>query len=77
MILNKEIKIHTFAEIVSAVSKARFKHKIFANNNAQIVALAAEEFGEWAKEINDNNLTKARAEALDLIAVLVRYLEND
>lgn len=59
------------------LEKARNKHPYFAKTNSEIVAIAAEEFGEWAKEINENNLDKAEQEALDLIAVLVRFLEGD
>lgn len=40
-------------------------------------ALAAEELGEMAKAVNEENTIAAMEEALDTIAVLVRYLEGD
>lgn len=73
----KETKQITIARIMSAVERAREKHPNFVNTPEQAVAIAAEEFGEWAKEINDNRPLLAQEEALDLIAVLVRYLENN
>lgn len=60
-----------------SVKQARKKHPNFADNSHHIVSLAAEELGEFAKEVNDGDRINAEAEALDLIAVLVRYLERD
>ena len=40
-------------------------------------ALAAEELGEMAKAVNEENTIAAMEEALDTISVLVRYLEGD
>ncbi|MBR2504998.1 MAG: hypothetical protein IKB61_03560 [Elusimicrobiaceae bacterium] len=71
------MNIRTEHNINFHLKKARKKHPDFAKNNAEIVAIAAEEFGEWAKEINENNLDNANEEALDLIAVLIRFLEDD
>lgn len=63
--------------IIKAVNRAREKHPSFADGDYQVVSLAAEELGEFAQAINDDDTLKAMSEALDLIAVLVRYLEGD
>lgn len=60
-----------------AVKQARKKHPYFADNAHHVISLATEELGEFAKEVNDGDRINAEAEALDLIAVLVRYLEED
>lgn len=57
--------------------KARKKHPKFAGSCYHIVSIATEELGEMAQAINDGNLEKAKEEALDLIAVLVRFAERD
>ena len=72
-----ETKQITIARIMSAVARAREKHPHFIDMPEQAVAIAAEEFGEWAKEVNERRALRAQEEALDLIAVLVRFLEND
>lgn len=72
-----EIKQITIARIMSAVALAREKHPHFTDTPEQAVAIAAEEFGEWAKDVNERRALRAQEEALDLIAVLVRFLEND
>jgi len=66
----------TMNRILLAVKRARVKHPDFAPSEEYAVSIAAEEFGEWAKEVNEDNRAKAEEEALDLIAVLVRYLEE-
>lgn len=66
----------TMNRILLAVKRAREKHPDFAPSEEYAVSIAAEEFGEWAKEVNEDNRAKAEEEALDLIAVLVRYLEE-
>lgn len=71
------LKKETIAKINKSVEKAREKHPHFASSLVHIVSIAGEEFGEFAKEINERHLLKADAEALDLIAVLVRFLERD
>lgn len=63
-------------EISKAVLSAKKKHEHFANSEVQAVMLALEELGETAQALNDNDKVKARAEVLDTIAVLVRYLET-
>ena len=69
--LNKD----TISDIEQAVANACAKHPIFAENNHQVVSLATEELGEFAQAVNDRNPELAKKEALDLIAVMVRYLQ--
>ena len=71
------------------LKKARKKHPIFVTEgNIQVPTLAAEELGEMAKEINDAWYAKtneqcrkhkdlAIKEALDLIAILIRFIEGE
>lgn len=63
--------------IKNHLSKARKKHPIFCKSTAEMVCLLVEEVGEMAQSINDCDQMKAKIEALDCIAVLVRFLEND
>lgn len=67
---------YTLQRISEHLKHAREKHPVFCNNKEQAVSIAAEEFGEWAKEVNDKNDYKSKEECLDLIAVLIRYLEE-
>ena len=67
----------TQARINNSLAKARKKHPNFAVSLPWVVSIAAEEFGEFAQAINDDRLADARLEALDLIAVLIRFLEYD
>ena len=39
--------------------------------------LATEELGEFAQAVNDRNPELAKKEALDLIAVMIRYLQEE
>ena len=64
----------TISDIEQAVANACAKHPLFAENNHQVVSLATEELGEFAQAINDNDIEAAKREALDLIAVLMRFL---
>ena len=66
----------TMNEIIQAVQRARKKHPHFAATAWETVSLAAEELGEFAKAINEGNGCLAKEEALDTIAVLVRFLEE-
>ena len=70
------------------LDKARSKHPRFVEGLIQVPAIAAEELGEMVKEINDAyyaNVTiereilikAAKEEAFDLIAVLIRFVEDD
>lgn len=71
------MKPTTMNEIIKAVERARKKHPYFAGTAWETVSLAAEELGEFAKEVNKGDYAQARKEALDTIAVLVRFLEGD
>lgn len=66
----------TMNRILQAVARARKKHPHFADSRFHAVSLAAEELGEWAREVNDGHIVRAEEEALDVIAVLVRFLEG-
>lgn len=68
------MKAKILSEVVEAVQRAKNKHPRFAAHLFQAVSLAAEELGEMAKAVNDGNLQQAKAEALDTIAVLVRFI---
>ena len=65
------------SDIEQAVAKARAKHPLFATNEAQAICIAAEEFGEWSKEINEGRKDLAHEECLDLLVVLIRYLQGE
>lgn len=67
----------TMNKIIQAVRRARKKHPHFADNRFHAVSLASEELGEFAKAVNEDNRSQAEEEALDTIAVLVRYLEGE
>lgn len=71
------LTVATQSAIDSAIANACAKHPLFAENEYQVVSLATEELGEFAQAINDKDTAKARKEALDTIAVLVRYLQYD
>lgn len=60
-----------------SVKKARKKHPQFCLDTAEMVCLLVEEVGELAQCINDGDYNGARDEALDSIAVLIRFLEGD
>ena len=64
----------TISNIEQAVANACAKHPLFATSTYQVVSLATEELGEFAQAINDNDIEAAKREALDLIAVLMRFL---
>lgn len=64
----------TISNIEQAVANACAKHPLFADNEYQVVSLATEELGEFAQAVNDRNPESAKKEALDLIAVLMRFL---
>ncbi|WP_428042740.1 hypothetical protein [Candidatus Avelusimicrobium fimicolum] len=68
------MRVQTFNEIIQATKHAEEKHPFFTENPQHAVSLATEELGEMAKSVNDGNLEQAKAEALDTIAVLVRFI---
>lgn len=63
-------------KIEKAVKRVETKHPVFANNAFQVVSIMAEEAGEFAQAINDKDFDKAESEALDLIAVCIRFLKE-
>ena len=72
------IGLKTLSDISKHLAKARKKHPSFADSRYRVVSIATEEIGELAQAINDNKpMEEIKAEALDLIAVLVRFLEGD
>ena len=71
--LNKNI----ISDIEQAVANACAKHPLFAMSTHEVVSLATEELGEFAQAVNDRNQELSKKEALDLIAVMVRYLQEE
>ena len=65
------------SDIEQAVSNACAKHPLFATSIHEVVSLATEELGEFAQAVNDRNQELSKKEALDLIAVMVRYLQEE
>lgn len=63
-------------KIEKAVKKTETKHPVFADSAYQVVSILSEETGEFAQAINDKDFDKAEAEALDLIAVCIRFLKE-
>lgn len=68
------MKAKILSEVIEAVQRAEDKHPRFAAHLFHAVSLAAEELGEMAKAVNDGDFKQAKAEALDTIAVLVRFI---
>lgn len=75
MITKNDLIVPCLTDIIIAVKKAKDKHPVFARNFFHAVSLATEELGEFAKAVNDNDIEQAKREALDTIAVLVRFIE--
>ncbi|MCQ2911833.1 MAG: hypothetical protein MJ244_06540 [Clostridia bacterium] len=82
------MKAKTKTLIDEHLRHARKKHPCFVEGIMHIPAIAMEELGEMTKNINDSyygnieiirqKLVKcAKEEALDLIAVLIRFIEDD
>ena len=65
------------SDIEQAVANACAKHPLFATSTHEVVSLATEELGEFAQAVNDRNQELAKKEALDLIAVMIRYLQEE
>ena len=63
-------------KIEKAVNKAETKHPVFAESGYQVVSILAEETGEFAQAINDKDFERAESEALDIIAVCIRFLKE-
>ena len=75
MITKNDLIVPCLTDIIIAVKKAKDKHPVFADNFFHAVSLATEDLGELAKAVNDNDIEQAKREALDTIAVLVRFIE--
>lgn len=82
------METETIKQIEKHLKKARKKHPAFASSLLHFSSIATEELGEMVKNINDaytttsikkekNLINMAKDEALDLIAVLIRFIEND
>lgn len=71
--LDKDI----ISDIEQAVANACAKHPLFTTSTHEVVSLATEELGEFAQAVNDRNPESATKEALDLIAVIFRYLQEE
>ena len=71
------MKESTMKLIEKHLEKARKKHPDFSHSRWQTVSIAAEELGEFAQAVNDGKYAKTKSEALDLIAVMVRFMEGD
>lgn len=65
------------SDIEQALANACAKHPLFATSTHEVVSLATEELGEFAQAVNDRNPELAKKEALDLIAVIVRYFQEE
>lgn len=68
------MRVNVFNEVIQATKHAEEKHPFFVENPVQAVSVATEELGEMAKAVNDGDWKQAKAEALDTIAVLVRFI---
>lgn len=75
--MSKYISKHTEFLINKHVEHARTKHPFFCKNSGEMMCLLMEEIGEMAQAINENKVINIQEEALDAIAVLVRFLEGD
>ena len=71
------IRQEVYHKIVEHLNHARAKHPTWIDSPCFIISIAAEEFGEWVKEMNDGSEERRREECLDLIAVLIRFLEGE
>lgn len=63
--------------IMDRVNHARTKHPDWLKRDDYVLSVAEMEWYEFCHALNWEGRTRAGEEALDLIAVLVRYLEGD
>ena len=70
------MKAATIEKIKEAVEHAREKHPTYAVISEQGVSIIAEEFGEMAQAVNDNDKSKAKEEAFHVIATCIRFVEE-
>lgn len=67
----------TLDRIVSHVRHAREKHPAWRRTAQYVKSVADMEYREWVHAIDWENRTRAEEEALDLCAVLIRFVEGD
>lgn len=70
------MKESTKSNIQAALDSAREKHPTYAVIAEQGVSIIAEEFGEMAQAVNDNDMSKAKEEAYHVIATCIRFVEE-
>lgn len=61
----------------TALETARAKHPSFAGSSTAIVCLLAEEVGEVARAVNDQDKAAFVSELLDVMTICVRALLGD
>lgn len=71
------MKDGTLERIAEHVRHAREKHPAWRKNTLYAKSVAALEWNEWEHAVEWENRSRAEEEALDLIAVLVRFIERD
>ena len=71
------MKPETLDSIASRVNHARTKHPEWIKNDEYVCAIAELEWNEFKHALNWEGRSRAEDEALDLIAVLVRFIEGD
>ena len=71
------LKPGTLDMIVEAVRHAREKHPDWRKTQDYVVSVAELEWNEVRHAIAWESRKRAKAEALDLVAVLVRFIEGD
>ena len=72
------VTILTLGRINRHVAKARAKHPAFARNTAHKFCILFEEVGEFIKAVVwERDKERITSEAMDIIAVLVRWVEGD
>lgn len=68
---------HTYDAIKAHVAHAREKHPEWRKTAAYALAVAGLEWNEFHHAVEWENRKRQKEEALDLIAVLVRFVEGD
>ena len=71
------MKPGTLDRIVEHVRHAREKHPAWRKTPLYARSIAGLEWGEWEHAVTWENRTRAEEEALDLIAVMIRFIEGD
>jgi hypothetical protein len=71
------MKPGTLDRVVTHVRHAREKHPAWRRTPQYVKSVADMEYREWIHAIDWENRTRAEEEALDLIAILIRFVEGD